>query len=202
LSKRINITKRENKIKKGVLSSRWQFPLQLYSIHYNLIIFSSIQTFKFILVSFWMINKPKIEWFWDFDSRRLWKNINVVFLCFFWCQIVTNSIYDFEIAKSKKQGLDTRFAERKFCLVKNLILSDVDAGVEKTDAYVAYVDVICIDTQSFSNSFEGCEKIWGGVLYFHVLLHSYDPIFWSLMRGYTWCPPFHPSLCASMVICP
>jgi hypothetical protein len=47
---------------------------------------------------------------------------------------------------------------------------------------------VSIDAQSFSNSFEGgtwgFEKIWEGVLYFRVLLHFYDPIFRSLLRGY------------------
>jgi len=53
-----------------------------------------------------------------------------------------------------------------------------------------------IDAQSFSNSFEGgtwgWEKIWKGVLYFRVLLHFYDPIFQSLLRGYMRCPPRPP----------
>ncbi len=50
-----------------------------------------------------------------------------------------------------------------------------------------------IVAQSFSISFDGatwgCEIIWEGVLYFCALLHFYDPIFWSLLRGYMSCPP-------------
>ena len=62
------------------------------------------------------------------------------------------------------------------------------------------------DAQSFSNPFEGgtwgCEKIWEGVLYFCSLLHFYDPIFLSLLKGYLRCPfplssPPPGPLCAS-----
>ncbi len=57
-----------------------------------------------------------------------------------------------------------------------------------------------MDSQSFSNSFEGggwgtwgCEKIWEGVLYFCVFLHFYDPSFQSLFKGYrTWGAPLPP----------
>ncbi len=58
---------------------------------------------------------------------------------------------------------------------------------------------VAIDAQSFSNSFEkgtwGCEKIWEGVLYFHDLLHFYDPIFLSLLKGYMRCPLLPPPVC-------
>ncbi len=35
----------------------------------------------------------------------------------------------------------------------------------------------------------GCEKIWEGVLYFHVLLHFNEAIFRILLREYMRCPP-------------
>jgi hypothetical protein len=45
-----------------------------------------------------------------------------------------------------------------------------------------------IDAQLFLNIFEGgtwgCEKNWEGVLYSHVLLNFYDPIFLSLLMGF------------------
>ena len=63
--------------------------------------------------------------------------------------------------------------------------------LKKTDAYVAYVDVICIDTQSFSNSFEGCEKIWGGPLFPCIIAFLWSN-FLKSYEGVHVVPPFPP----------
>jgi hypothetical protein len=75
--------------------------------------------------------------------------------------------------------------------------------LSSTITHLTYVE--SIEVHSFSNSLEGgtwgCEKIWEGVLYFHVLLHFHDPIFQSLSRGfmmYLHLPPFSTTLCGSM----